>query len=149
MLSSPYTPLKTKTQIITYIWKFECITTKKIFTSTSVSEKKARNNICFKEYGTQKLDRDVFNSQLKLVFCSNPHHNPQYIKKIREAEEKARIDEIEKDIWETCIENGWALNTHLKSQKIHTSQKSQKSQKPQEKTPNTSKGTQTNIWEFI
>lgn len=140
ILKTPYVPLKTKTQIITYIWKFECITTKKIFTSTSVSEEKARNNICFREYNTQKLDRDVFNSQLKLVFCSNPQHNPQYIKKIREAEEKARIDEIEKDIWETCIENGWALNTHLKSQK---------SQKIQEKIPDTSKGTQTSIWEFI
>lgn len=98
MLKTPYTPLKTKTQINSYVFKFEHVLTKTIYTSQAVSEDKARNNLCFRLCGTQKLHRDIFNSHLKLIYTSDPTYNKQYIQKIKQAEIQ---QDIQDDIWET------------------------------------------------
>ena len=140
ILTSPYVPLQTKLQ--SYIWKFQYLPTKEIYTSNAVSEAKARNNICYKVFNTQKINRDVFNSQLKLIFCSNPIHNPQYIQKIRQTE-------VEKDIWDTCIENNWALNTHLKKNKSNKSNKEIINEVEISVKNFQKQYTQKDIWDFL
>lgn len=142
ILTSPYVPLQTKTKLQSYIWKFQYLPTKEIYTSNAVSEAKARNNICYKVFNTQKINRDVFNSQLKLIFCSNPIHNPQYIQKIRQTE-------VEKDIWDTCIENNWALNTHLKKNKSNKSNKEIINEVEISVKNFQKQYTQKDIWDFL
>lgn len=131
--STPTAPLKTQMQINTYIWKFKDMRNN-IHTSKAVSEEKARNNICFKQYGTDKPQRDIFNSKLELIFCSNPLLNPQYIGRVQRAEYEA-------DVWKTCEE--LKIGVHIN--KINVLRK------PTELTNknNIVENNQTSIWNFI
>lgn len=129
--STPTAPLKTQTQMNTYIWKFKDMRNN-IHTSKAVSEEKARNNICFKQYRTDKLQRDIFNSKLELIFCSNPLLNPQYINKVQTAEYQA-------DVWKTCEELQIGVYIHKTSKLL----------KQDKIVQNTNPQIQTSMWEFI